>query len=75
MSHKSNYPKRGGQPVSPFSFPYTLYNINSTHPHRGLKPTAIDDPHGIRGGMDVVPAISIYLSKKVPVRRDFFDFL
>ena len=68
MSHISNYPKRGGQPVSPFSFPipYIIYivqqfrareTINSTHPRRGLKPTAIDDPHGIRVGMDGVPAI------------------
>lgn len=63
MSHISNYPKRGGQQVSPFSFPipYIIYivqqfrareTINSTHPRRGLKPTAIDDPHGIRVGME-----------------------
>ena len=51
MSHISNYPKRGGQQVSPFSFPIP-YIIYSTHPHRGLKPTAIDDPHGIRVGME-----------------------
>ena len=49
-----------GRPAGlPVFFPYTLYNINSTHPHRGLKkPTAIDDPHGIRVGIDGVPAMN-----------------